>query len=237
MSRSAQRNMAPAPKRRKVEPVEQVTFDPDARQEYLTGFHKRKLERAKHGRELAQKKEREDRIKARAEIRSQRKREAEQRVEEVNVFMKKQADPEDTGDLNPKIAGQSGEESEEGDEEGEGWEGFEEPPAVDATDEYVDEDKFTTVTVKELDDIRDYETEEEGEEEEAEDVEPAVDKVEAKIDAKGKKIWTKEKPSSHKVKPKKKKRTFRYESKLERQTERKKQKLKNSAAAKARKEK
>lgn len=68
MSRSAQRNMVPAPKRRKVEPVEQVTFDPDARQEYLTGFHKRKLERAKHGRELAQKKEREERIKARAEV-------------------------------------------------------------------------------------------------------------------------------------------------------------------------
>ena len=56
-------------KRRKldVKAVEEVTFDTDARQEYLTGFHKRKLERAKHAREIAEK-------KARAEKLAERKR-------------------------------------------------------------------------------------------------------------------------------------------------------------------
>jgi ribosomal RNA-processing protein 17 len=33
--------------------VEEITFDRDARKEYLTGFHKRKLQRIKHAKETA----------------------------------------------------------------------------------------------------------------------------------------------------------------------------------------
>ena len=57
-------------KRRKGElAIEEITFDPTARQEYLTGFHKRKLQRAKHAQDLAAKKEREGRIENRKLVR------------------------------------------------------------------------------------------------------------------------------------------------------------------------
>ena len=61
--------MPPKAKRRKldVKAVEEIAFDTDARQEYLSGFHKRKLERAKHARDIAEK-------KARAEKLAERKR-------------------------------------------------------------------------------------------------------------------------------------------------------------------
>ena len=57
---------APPKKRRKSAPaIEEITFDPSAREDYLTGFHKRKLQRAKHAKEEAAKREREDKITAR----------------------------------------------------------------------------------------------------------------------------------------------------------------------------
>jgi ribosomal RNA-processing protein 17 len=62
--------MPPPIKRRKTEPtvVEEINFDPSARQEYLTGFHKRKLERAKHARELAEKQARVEKLEARKQV-------------------------------------------------------------------------------------------------------------------------------------------------------------------------
>jgi ribosomal RNA-processing protein 17 len=63
--------MPPPTKRRKTEPTvaEEITFDPSARQEYLTGFHKRKLERAKHAREIAEKQARLEKLEARKQVR------------------------------------------------------------------------------------------------------------------------------------------------------------------------
>jgi ribosomal RNA-processing protein 17 len=49
--------------------VDAISFDPEARQEYLSGFHKRKVQRAEHGRELAQRKEKEAVVQARKEVR------------------------------------------------------------------------------------------------------------------------------------------------------------------------
>ena len=59
--------MAPNVKRRKLDTsaVEEVIFDPAARQDYLTGFHKRKLQRAKHAQEAAEKRARQERIEER----------------------------------------------------------------------------------------------------------------------------------------------------------------------------
>lgn len=55
--------LVPPPKRRKTNPaVEEVNFDFDARSEYLTGFHKRKLLRSKKAQEENAKKEREEKI-------------------------------------------------------------------------------------------------------------------------------------------------------------------------------
>jgi ribosomal RNA-processing protein 17 len=52
-------------RRRTTYTVEEIKFDPLAREDYLTGFHKRKLQRIKHAKEEAAKKEREDKIEAR----------------------------------------------------------------------------------------------------------------------------------------------------------------------------
>jgi len=48
---------------------EEVTFDFDKREEYLTGFHKRKVERQKQAETIAKQKEREERIQHRKEVR------------------------------------------------------------------------------------------------------------------------------------------------------------------------
>ena len=62
--------MPPADKRRKVnaKQVEEISFDPEARQEYLSGFHKRKVQRAEHGREVAEKRAKEAAVQARKEV-------------------------------------------------------------------------------------------------------------------------------------------------------------------------
>ena len=61
--------------------VESISFDPEARNEYLTGFHKRKVQRAEHGREVAQKKLKEAAVQARKEVRILYLRENSIRVE------------------------------------------------------------------------------------------------------------------------------------------------------------
>jgi len=49
--------------------VEELKFDPDARQEYLTGFHKRKVQRIKHAQEQARKMQKEEMVVNRREVR------------------------------------------------------------------------------------------------------------------------------------------------------------------------
>lgn len=57
-------------KRRKSTPsIEEISFDFSAREDYLTGFHKRKLQRIKHAKLEAAKKERQERIAARKIVR------------------------------------------------------------------------------------------------------------------------------------------------------------------------
>jgi hypothetical protein len=61
--------MAPQLKRRKPNPkVAEVNFDNDARHEFLTGFSKRKKQRAKHAQEIAEKRAREERIQDRKKV-------------------------------------------------------------------------------------------------------------------------------------------------------------------------
>ena len=67
--------MPPIDRKRKIhktnaKAVEAISFDPDARQEYLTGFHKRKVQRAEHGREIAQMKFKEAAVQAWKEVRT-----------------------------------------------------------------------------------------------------------------------------------------------------------------------
>lgn len=57
-------------KRKATHAVEEVTFDNSARQEYLTGFHKRKVQRQKHAQEEAAKRAREEKIEFRKQVSS-----------------------------------------------------------------------------------------------------------------------------------------------------------------------
>ena len=58
--------VAPPKKKRKAAyTVEEIKFDFNAREDYLTGFHKRKLQRTKHAKDEAEKREREAKIEAR----------------------------------------------------------------------------------------------------------------------------------------------------------------------------
>lgn len=158
-------------------------------------------------------------------MRQQRKEELEKHVESVNALLR-QAAGED---------GEAGDASEgEGTEEE--WGGIEEPAEaeVNREDEYVDEDKYTTVTVEAVDIDREGIHTGETAEEKAEDA-GGGEKDKAATDAPSeakKRIWTKEKPKTGK--PKKKKQKFRYESKAERKFTRSKQQLKNREQAKAR---
>jgi hypothetical protein len=61
--------VAPPKKKRKVAPaIEEISFDPSAREDYLTGFHKRKVQRIKNAREEAAKRDREEKLAARKTV-------------------------------------------------------------------------------------------------------------------------------------------------------------------------
>lgn len=101
---------------------------------------------------------------------------------------------------------------------------------MDYEAEYIDEDKYTTVTVEEMDASR------EGllrSQEHSSDEEQGEEKPTSEANSKPKPVEKTKKASD---KPKKKKKKFRYESKAERQLTRKKERLSNSRKAKARRE-
>jgi len=216
--------MGPTAKRRKLNasstaPAE-VVFDADSRADYLTGFHKRKVARAKDAQEIAKKREREERIKERAEMRKQRKQQLEEHVEAINAALR-------------KSVGHYSDESEEAAE----WEGFDNPPDVHYQNEYVDEDKYTSVTVETVGISR------EGFVSSGQD---AGSDEEGNLAVKLKKTNEGEEPGppkhaehGRKVKERrpKKKKKFAYESKVDRKVTRMKERSKNQLQAQARRAK
>lgn len=58
----------PSKKRKATHTVEEISFDNSAREEYLTGFHKRKVQRQKHAQEEAAKRAREEKIEFRKQV-------------------------------------------------------------------------------------------------------------------------------------------------------------------------
>lgn len=128
------------------------------------------------------------------------------------------------------------------DEDEDAFEGFDEPEPeiVNREEEYIDEDKYTTVTIESVGISREgFEKAGEDKEEEGGDKENDVE-IEGKNgtgDSDGKKrVWTKEKPKTDRPK-KKKKQKFRYESKAERKITRAKEGAKKRKQAEARKNK
>lgn len=107
------------------------------------------------------------------------------------------------------------------------WNGIEDeevaPEPIDHEEEYIDEDKYTTVTVEAVDVSKEGLQKVADEESEASDTEPPqLVKAEEKTP---KKQWPK----------KERKKKFRYESKMERKVTRAKQKFGNKAKAEGRK--
>jgi ribosomal RNA-processing protein 17 len=60
----------PPKKQRTTSAIEEINFDFDKRADYLTGFHRRKVQRAKQAQEEAVKKAREERILMRKQVSS-----------------------------------------------------------------------------------------------------------------------------------------------------------------------
>lgn len=143
------------------------------------------------------------------QAREDRKREVEEHVETVNRLLRESgAIPAETSDS--------------GDEEGDEWEGIPDPPSLDIVDqeeEYIDEDRYTTVTVESVAVSRDGLEKPPQPDDEENKAEENGDKKEADDDEDGSK-------SKH---PKKRKKKFRYETKLERQLTETKRKIKSRA--------
>lgn len=183
--------------------VEEVNFDFEARQEYLTGFHKRKQQRIKNAQEEAAKRARQEKLELRKQIREERKRDVEEHVQAVNRL------------LQESVA--AGAVEQESDEDGE-WDGFPDQPELDIVDheeEYIDEDRYTTVTVESVSVTRDGLHK------------PQVDDRDNEEDGKVEEPKDDKKAKSRRE-PKKKKKKFRYETKFERQLTDKKQRIKKA---------
>ena len=108
--------------------VEEVVFDPDVRQEFLTGFHKRKVERQKKAKAFHEKQERLRRIEERRLEREQRQKEFEEKMKERDMMKRLElarlgADSDDDNEM--ETAGKDTE-SQEGDldDSKSTWEGF-----------------------------------------------------------------------------------------------------------------
>lgn len=94
--------------------TDEVSFDKDNRLEYLTGFHKRKLQRQKKAKEFNQEQERLSRIEERKNLRDERKRQMEERLRDFKQGLELGADVEDDED-----------DKKDKEEEFEEWNGFE----------------------------------------------------------------------------------------------------------------
>jgi ribosomal RNA-processing protein 17 len=129
----------------------------------------------------------------------------------------------------------SSDDDDDDDDEEEKFTGFAEPEPINQEDEYIDEDKYTTVTVESVNISKagfhrpGEETEEEAAAQKHRD---AAEKEAAEGEGK-KKVWTKAWPKNN-DKPKKKKKKFRYETKTERKAERMKQGIKKRKQKEAR---
>lgn len=69
--------------------VNEVVFDKDLRKEYLTGFHKRKLQRKKKAQEFIKEQERLARVQERKQLREERKKDLENQLESFNETVQK----------------------------------------------------------------------------------------------------------------------------------------------------
>ncbi|KAJ4145718.1 hypothetical protein LMH87_004555 [Akanthomyces muscarius] len=202
----------PSRKRKNTSEVEEVNFDNDARQEYLTGFHKRKQQRIKNAQETAAKRARQEKLDTRKQVRDERRQEMEDHVRRINEMLK------------ASLAATAEDDSKSENDQGEEWDGFPDQPELDIVDheeEYIDEDRYTTVTVESVSVSRDGLSKPELLSENDESKPEGEEEVGGQEENEDKK--------SNRRAPKPKKKQFRYESKTERDFENRKQRARNKA--------
>ncbi|KAJ7703088.1 nucleolar protein 12-domain-containing protein [Mycena rosella] len=120
-----------AKKKAKSTQIKEILFDDDARREFLTGFHKRKLAKADAARKKALEREKQERLETRRELR----RELRERAVENAAQVEKAYGAVDHDDSDDEWIGISG--------------SADKGKAKQMEEEYEDEDMLATVTVVE----------------------------------------------------------------------------------------
>ncbi|KAH8078048.1 nucleolar protein 12-domain-containing protein [Cristinia sonorae] len=121
-------------KRARREQVKEVTFDEDARRDFLTGFHKRKVQKKEEAKKKAQEREKQERLEARREQRRMLAERAAENAEQVEKAYRQAITGEDSADEDSGTVFTSGAEDKG-------------HSLVD--EEYEDEEHLATVTVVE----------------------------------------------------------------------------------------
>ncbi|KAK6460630.1 nucleolar protein 12-domain-containing protein [Scheffersomyces coipomensis] len=116
-----------AEKAAKKHAVDEVVFDKDSREEYLTGFHKRKLQRQKKAQEYIKEQERIARVDERKKMRDERKKDLENQLKQFQETVKKISTLDDSDDEEEKV-------------EKEEWKGFKGEQAEESADDNDDDD-------------------------------------------------------------------------------------------------
>ncbi|KAI8647027.1 nucleolar protein 12-domain-containing protein [Parasitella parasitica] len=126
-------------KKRKArkETVESVDFDEASRTEFLTGFHKRKVERKNKTKEKYALLAKEEKLRNRKEAREQRQRLADKNVQEMAAMLRTSLD--DTDKFEP--------EDEDEEDEDEDEDGKKEEKKAHKVQEFKTKSTLTTVTV------------------------------------------------------------------------------------------
>jgi ribosomal RNA-processing protein 17 len=149
-SLSRGKQIARIKKQSKAARIPEISFDTDARQEFLTGFHKRKVERRNKAIQKQEAEARQTMLEMRAELRAQRKKELAQRLEAARAEMGLSADEAETRP--GTVPGATDDETE--------WAGFDDEQAESRKNaskratgllwqeaEYEDDDKLISVTI------------------------------------------------------------------------------------------
>ncbi|CCD22571.1 rRNA-processing protein RRP17 NDAI_0A04140 [Naumovozyma dairenensis CBS 421] len=119
--------------------ADEVTFDKDSRLDYLTGFHKRKLERQKKAKEFNIEQDRLARIEERKKIRDERKEQMEEQMKKFKETLEIQKEIED--DINNAKIGENSEKKKDIDSDSdESWNGFSDHNDDDDADNTKSED-------------------------------------------------------------------------------------------------
>ncbi|KAI0081297.1 hypothetical protein K474DRAFT_1704027 [Panus rudis PR-1116 ss-1] len=123
-----------AKKRAKREQIKEIVFDEGARKEFLTGFHKRKLQKKELAKKKALEREKQERLEARREKRQMLAEQAAQNAREVEkayggIVNGEDLSDEDSDSIPSRDKGKQ--------------------KAAEVEDEYEDEEQVATVTVVE----------------------------------------------------------------------------------------